>query len=73
MAFFWSLLEKYKKNVFLRTFIEVTGWVLLTVRNQDSQSCNTSSILVRSTKGHLFVREVVIFLAVSYWLLAFSF
>ena len=49
MAFFWSLLEKYKKNVFLRTFIEVTGWVLLTVRNQDSQSCNTSSILVRST------------------------
>ena len=50
MAFFWSLLEKYKKNVFLRTFIEVTSWVLLTVRNQDSQSCNTSSILVPSTK-----------------------
>ena len=50
MAFFWSLLEKYKKNVFLRTFIEVTGWVLLTVRNQDSQSCNTSSILVPSTE-----------------------
>ena len=38
--------------------------VLLTVRNQDSQSCNTSSILVRGTKSHLSYGRVVFFYSV---------